>query len=98
MSGAIDDRITPRFQKGTTVFIELDAGNFGVETKGGIVICRSLDLSNSGVQVVLDRKIEQRTILRLCLETRGRAPIFVVAEAMWQRRNEDSGCGCRWRS
>ncbi len=85
-----DERVAPRFQKDTTVFIEMTASAPDSGEDADIVICKSHDLSSTGVQVVLDRSIPEGSILRLCLDTRGRQPVFVVAEVMWQRRNDET--------
>ena len=91
MNNISDERIAPRIEKDSTVFIELDAGTFDQKEESDIVICKSLDLSSTGLQVVLDREINEGSVLRLCLDSLGRAPIFVVAQVMWQRENQGSG-------
>ncbi len=82
-----DDRIAPRVEKDTTVFVELTTGSVADKVDSDIVICKTVNLSTTGVQVVLDREISKGCILRLCLDTKGWAPIFVVAKAMWQRQD-----------
>ena len=90
MNTATEERSVPRYQKDTTVFVELTSGSVTDNVESSIVICRSVDLSNTGVQVLLDEAIPEGHILRLCLDTRGREPIFVVAEVVWQLQDEDS--------
>lgn len=87
----INERASPRFAKDTTVFIQLESAAFDQKSEADIHICRCLDLSSTGVQVVLDRAIPEGNIHRLCLDIRGRAPIIVVVRVQWQRKNEDSG-------
>lgn len=79
----LDERIAPRIEKDSTIFIELgaDASN--------IIICKSLDLSMTGVQVLVDEPILEGCILRLCLDSQGKAPIFVVARVVWQKSGTD---------
>jgi len=86
----IEQRMAPRYQKDTSVFVELSSGSVGDKVESCIVICRSVDLSNTGVQVLLDKAIPEGYVLRLCLDTRGREPIFVVGKVVWQLQDEDS--------
>ncbi len=89
MSLPEDERASARFEKDCTIFVELEsASENNPESK--IVICNSLDLSAGGLQLVLDRSIPKGNILRLCLDIKGRDLIFVVAQVMWLKRNDET--------
>ena len=87
MNSSADDRVAPRVEKDVTIFIELTSVTTDNEGQSDIVICKSVNLSSTGVQVVLDRAIPKGRILRLCLDTKDRSPIFVMAQAMWQQED-----------
>lgn len=86
----IDERIAPRFEKDLTIFMELFSGSIETDSESNIVICKSLDLSSTGLQVSLDKDLPEGSILRLCLDTRSRQPIFVVAKVIWQQQDLDT--------
>ena len=90
MSDFVDQRLSPRVGKDLTIFVEVQAASRQDESTEDIVICQSLDLSNNGLQVALDRIIPEGRILRLCLDIKGKEPIFVVAEVVWRRQDADS--------
>ena len=58
MNSIVDDRIAPRVEKDTTIFVELTTGSVENQVESDIVICKSVNLSTTGVQVVLDREIK----------------------------------------
>ena len=91
MSNAVDGRSEHRLEQDHTIFVELVAGSVVDASESVIVICKSLDLSTTGVQVLMDQSIPIGNIIRLCLDTRGRVPIFVAAKVIWQRESTHQG-------
>jgi len=86
----IDERAHIRIESQFTIFIEILASSVDNSSPGNVIICNSLDLSAKGLQVVVDESIEIETILRICLDIKDRAPIFVVGEVKWQRPGTDT--------
>ena len=83
-----DERVRPRYERDYTVFIEYPPfGGFDEEAE--VLICKSVDLSETGLQVAVDWDISVDSILRLCLEIKDREPIFVTAKVMWQRYDQN---------
>ena len=80
----IDDRVTPRTDIDAAVFIEVGERAHPDDT-GEIVISSALDVSATGLQVVLDQGLKKGRIVRVCLDVAGSEPIFVVAKIMWQK-------------
>ncbi len=85
-----DERAAPRYEKDVTIFIEVQSALTNNQSDEDIIICKSLDLSSGGLQVAIDRAIPEGRILRLCLDMKNKDPIFVVAEVIWQRQDEDT--------
>lgn len=90
MKDLVDERSTPRLAKDVTIFIQMQSASTGRQFEEDILICKSVDLSVHGLQVALDRSIPEGRILRLCLDIKNKAPIFVVAEVIWLLEGEDS--------
>ena len=82
----IEERAETRFNKALTVFIEGQSSSYDGSSTADIVICKSVDLSSDGLQVAVDKLVPRNKVLRLCLDVKGKPPIFVVGEVMWQRR------------
>jgi len=91
VSKAIDERIAPRIEADTTIFVELQAASKVNATAADIVICKTIDLSLAGLQVALDQPVPTGSILRLCLDVSEYDPLFVVAEVVWQQFNATTG-------
>lgn len=53
---------------------------------GEIVICKSMDLSESGVKVVLDQQMKTGRIVRLCLDLKDHEPIYVMGKVVWHEQ------------
>jgi hypothetical protein len=88
----IEERTEKRFgERSFTIFIEKESSSYDGSDDSNIVICKSVNLSSDGLQVVIDDPIPERKVLRLCLDVRGKPPIFVVGEVMWQREEKDTG-------
>lgn len=88
----IEERADKRFEgRSYTIFVEVESAAYDGSSDGNIVICKSVNLSAEGLQVMVDTLIPARKVLRLCLDVRGEPPIFVVGEVMWQRQEADSG-------
>ncbi|MDA1299488.1 MAG: PilZ domain-containing protein [Proteobacteria bacterium] len=88
----IEERADKRFEgRSYTIFVEVESAAYDGSTDGNIVICKSINLSAEGLQVVVDTLIPARKVLRLCLDVRDEPPIFVVGEVMWQRQEPETG-------
>jgi len=90
MNSYSDERATPRFERDFTVFIEVSPESGSGSTENEIIICKSLNLSQDGFQVTVDRNLKEGHILKSCLEIKGRDLIFVVAEVIWTSYSDDS--------
>ncbi len=80
-----DDRRAPRYHIDATVFVEAGERTSPSDT-GEIVICSSMDLSETGLQVVLDQGIKTGRIVRLCIDIKGRDAIYVVGKVVWHHQ------------
>jgi hypothetical protein len=85
----IDDRVAPRLNIDLTFFIEAGVRANPMDT-GDIVICKSQDLSNSGMQVILDQPLRKGRIVRTCLDIKQLDPIYVIAKVVWQSKSEEA--------
>ena len=81
-------RADARLNLEATIFVELLASD--KHSPGTVVMCNSLDLSASGLQVVVDEEIAAGSIFRLCIDLKDADPIFLVAEVKWQRPDPES--------
>ena len=84
----IDDRVAPRYSIDLTFFIEAGVRANPSDT-GDIVICKSQDLSETGMQVILDQPIRKGRIVRSCLDIKQFDPIYVIAKVVWQSKSEE---------
>jgi hypothetical protein len=91
VSKTVDERIAPRVETDTTIFVELQAASKANATEADIVICKTLDLSLTGLQVALDKPVPTGSILRLCLDISEYDPLFIVAEVVWQQFDAATG-------
>lgn len=80
-------RAETRVSLEATIFLEVIASDS--QTAGSVVMCNSLDLSPSGLQVVVDEDVAVGSILRLCADIRDDDPIFLVGEVKWKRPDEE---------
>jgi len=80
-----DDRRSPRFDIDATIFVEAGERVSPADT-GEIVICKSMDLSESGVKVVLDQQMKTGRIVRLCLDLKDFEPIYVMGKVVWHEQ------------
>ena len=88
MTTSPEHRIETRLELQETVFIEvLSAAS---DSPGTVIMCNSLDLSATGIQVVIDEDLAVNSILRLCIDLPDREPIFLVGEVMWKRPDPES--------
>ncbi|MCB1646397.1 MAG: PilZ domain-containing protein [Pseudomonadales bacterium] len=83
-----NDRTQVRLTTTETILIEVLASS--AATPADVVMCSSLDLSANGLQVVVDSAIEPESILRLCIDLKDEAPLFLVGEVMWARPDEEA--------
>ncbi len=84
-----DDRVAPRYNIDLTFFIEAGVRANPQDT-GSIVICKSQDLSDTGMQVILDQPIRKGRIVRSCLDIKQFDPIYVIAKVVWQSKSEEA--------
>ena len=87
MTTSLEHRIETRVDLEATIFIEVLASTS--ELAGEVLLCNSLDLSANGLQVVVDDEIDKGSICRICIDIKGADPIFLVAEVMWMRPDDD---------
>jgi hypothetical protein len=81
-------RTETRLDLEATIFVELISSD--KHSPGTIIMCNSLDLSENGLQVLVDDEIPVDSIFRLCVDLKDAEPIFLVAEVKWQRPDPDS--------
>jgi len=90
MTSSPEERIETRIESNFTIFIEVVSSSVDHSSPGNVILCNSLDVSTSGLQVVVDEPIPVNSILRLCLDMKDREPIFVIGEVKWQRPDNES--------
>lgn len=81
-------RVETRLDLEATIFIEVIASDG--RSEGTVLMCNSLDLSAGGLQVVVDEEIAAGSILRLCIDLKDAAPMFLVGEVKWQRPDPET--------
>ena len=91
MKTTIDERQSPRIERDAAIFLELRSSSVTDTDEIDIVLAQSFDLSDPGVQIVLDRNIPEGNIIQLCLDIRDSEPIFVVARVIWGRQDTETG-------
>ena len=84
---SLDDRIAPRIDIDATLFIEAGVRATPQDT-GDIVICKTRDVSESGMQLIMDNPIRKGRIVRACLDISPHEPVYVIARVVWQNRRE----------
>ena len=88
-SQAVNRRTEERFEAEETILIEaLASMDHSHDT---VLMCNSINISNSGLQVLTDEEIAAGSILRLCVDLKDDQPIFLVAEARWHRPDKATG-------
>ena len=85
----IDDRVAPRFDIDLTFFVEAGVRAHPRDT-GDIVICKSHDLSETGLQIILDQPLRKGRIVRACMDIKDVEPIYVIAKVVWQSKVEEA--------
>ena len=83
-----EDRGEVRLELEATIFVEILASN--KNNTGNVLMCNSLDLSENGLQVVVDDEMPAGSIFRLCIDLKEADPIFLVAEVKWQRPDPET--------
>lgn len=86
-----DERRTEtRLHEQATVYVEVQASDYGDTTPPKVVICNSVDISANGLQVRMDDPLPVGTILRLCAEFHDeREPIYLVGEVRWLKTDSE---------
>lgn len=85
----IDDRVAPRFDIDLTFFVEAGVRAHPRDTSD-IVICKSHDLSETGLQIILDQPLRKGRIVRACMDIKDVEPIYVIAKVVWQSKVEEA--------
>lgn len=88
---SIDERRSEtRLDEKTTVFVEVCSAAFDNSAPADVIICNSLDMSTSGIQVEMDKEVAVGSILRICAEFHDKKQIlYLVGEAKWVRPEDD---------
>ena len=82
-----------RLRMDSRVFIELLAAEADGSEPSLIVQCRTLDVSQNGLAVGIDRQLQVGSILQIGVELPGStAPYYLMAEVRWCREIEVGGC------
>ncbi|HUH38589.1 MAG TPA: PilZ domain-containing protein [Spongiibacteraceae bacterium] len=86
-----DERRTEtRLHQQATVYVEVQASDYGDATPPRVVVCNSVDISANGLQVRMDDPLPVGTILRLCAEFHdAREPLYLVGEVRWLRQETE---------
>ena len=83
-------RCEHRLNAETTVFLEYFA-NGTDHSEPRIILCNTLDISRSGIQIELDTELPVGGVLRLCIDHDVlEKPLFLVAEVRWCRRSGET--------
>jgi len=83
-------RAEERADAHAAVFIEVDSPEPDSGERPTVILCRILDVSSSGMRIVVDRALPETAILRLCADFgRDRLPLEVVGEVRWCREEGD---------
>ena len=88
-SQVVNRRTEARFEVEETILIEALASMD--HAHDSVLMCTSLNVSSSGLQVLTDEEIAVGSILRLCVDFKDDQPIFLVAEARWHRPDKATG-------
>lgn len=84
-----NDRREQRFDLEETIFIEIIAS--AGSSAASIIMCNTVNISASGLQVIADEEISVGSILRICVDPKDADPIYLVAEAKWDRPDAETG-------
>ncbi len=73
-----------RLKEKATVFVEIRSASFDNEAPANIIICNSIDISASGIQVEMDKPVAVGSVLRIGAELSGvKQALYLVGEAKW---------------
>jgi hypothetical protein len=90
MNNGDDKRKEKRINQKTTVYVEVAAAEFDNSSPAKVIMCSSLDMSASGLQVEMDQEVEVGCILRLCAEfSDDDKTLYLVGETMWVKAVDD---------
>lgn len=77
-----EDRISTK----ATVFVEICSSGPNDNEPANIMICNSLDISSSGIQVEMDKDVAVGSILRLCTQMPdSELQLHLVGEVKWTK-------------
>ncbi len=90
MTSIADRRREQRLSQQTTIFVEVCSAEPGSADQARVIICSSLDISASGIQVQMDHPVPVGSILRLCADFGSqREPLYLVGETKWLSQEEE---------
>ena len=85
-----DRRSEYRMDNKTVIFVEVCSASPEHNNKTDVILCTSLDISPSGIQVQMDKEVPMGSIIRLCADFGNeRDPIYLIGETRWIKTEED---------
>lgn len=89
-----DHRQDIRLNLTSRVFIDLAGPPMPGEDSGEILLCKTLDISYSGLQISLTRELTVGALLHIGVEFPAlEQPLHLVSEVKWSRQNEPPSTG-----
>lgn len=90
MSSHNDKRKHVRLEGRGTAFIELLSAAVDKPGQAPILVCKSVDISRTGLRVCLDEPIEERSILQLGMDLPElEHTLYLIGEVRWSRPTDD---------
>ena len=85
-----ENRKHHRLPVASMTFVELESPDPEATDPGKLVTCKSLNVSQSGLQVVLEEEMTVGALLQLGVELpNAEDPLYLVGEVRWCRPSED---------
>ncbi len=73
-----------------TIFLELVAPGMAEDHSGEVVLCKTIDISRSGVRVGVDRELTVGAILQIGVElSQEENTLYLAGEVKWCRQSGD---------
>ena len=89
-----DHRQHIRLNISSRVFIDLAGPPLPGDDTGEILLCKTLDISYSGLQISLARELTVGALLHIGVEFPGlEQPLHLVSEVKWCRQNQPPAAG-----
>ena len=73
-----------RLNTEVTILLELMSSSYDGQSPSEVLICHSIDISASGLQIAVNQPLEPGLILNLSVQLEGALPIYLVTEVKWQ--------------